>query len=128
MQISEGVLTERYYYNAPVIRSDEQLDNPFRTNQVIMNPVITNHVIINPIIESIFAPSETIINISSDDISCVITLEPIVENENIVQCRQCMKICNMNALNEWFTLSKTCPLCRASSYEYDFLCGKAHII
>ena len=130
LQISEGRLFQRYFYEEPVIRSDAQLHNPFnpfRTNQVIMNPVIINPIT-NPIIESIFTPSELIINILSDNMSCVITLEPIVENENIVQCRQCMKICNMTALNEWFNLSKTCPLCRASSYEYDFLCGKAHII
>ena len=74
----------------------------------------------------IFLPSDQIINISND-VSCVITMEPIIENTDIVKCSQCNQICMMEALNEWFKISKTCPHCRASQSNIMFVCAKAHV-
>jgi hypothetical protein len=74
-----------------------------------------------------FIPCDTLINISADDNSCVITMEPIEPNNDIVQCNQCRKICIMEAMNEWFKTSKTCPHCRASHNGVSaFNCGKAN--
>ena len=52
-------------------------------------------------------------------------MEPIEANNDIVQCNQCRKICMMEAMNEWFKTSKTCPHCRAS-HNGAFICGKAN--
>lgn len=74
-----------------------------------------------------FIPCDTLINIPPDDNSCVITMEPIELNSDVVQCNQCRKICMMEALNEWFKTSKTCPHCRASHHGgSSFNCGKAN--
>ena len=63
--------------------------------------------------------------ITPDD-TCVITLESIEENANIVRCEQCYKSCLMTSMNEWFKVSKSCPHCRASMSEYAmYICGKA---
>ena len=60
------------------------------------------------------------------DAVCVITLEPIGENVDIVRCVQCHKSCLMEAMNEWFKVSKTCPHCRAASRDYAiFFSGKS---
>jgi hypothetical protein len=74
-----------------------------------------------------FIPCDTLINIPTDDNSCIITMEPIEPNNDIVQCNQCRKICMMEAMNEWFKTSKTCPHCRASHNGVSaFNCGKAN--
>ena len=73
-------------------------------------------------------PTSRIIPIPSDDNYCIITLDLISENEDVVQCMQCKKICNMDALNSWFIQSKTCPHCRGDVNTITFLCGKAQII
>ena len=71
-----------------------------------------------------FIPCDTPIPIPSDDNMCVITLEPIEENEDIVQCQQCRKLCFLSAMNEWFKVQKSCPHCRAHSDRVEFKCGK----
>lgn len=71
----------------------------------------------------LFVPSDTIITIPLDDNFCVITLEPIEENTDIVQCQECRKLCLMSAMNEWFKVSKTCPHCRVSGGSA-FIAGK----
>ena len=71
----------------------------------------------------LFVSSDTIITIPLDDNFCVITLEPIEENADIVQCQECRKLCLMSAMNEWFKVSKTCPHCRVSGGSA-FIAGK----
>ena len=71
----------------------------------------------------LFVPSDTIITIPLDDNFCVITLEPIEENADIVQCQECRKLSLMSAMNEWFKVSKTCPHCRVSGGSA-FIAGK----
>ena len=74
-----------------------------------------------------FIPSDTLITIPSNDIMCIITLEPIEENADVVQCQECRKQCLMSAINEWFKVSKTCPHCRANQSGVGFISGKASI-
>uniref|UniRef100_A0A6C0HHU5 Major capsid protein N-terminal domain-containing protein n=1 Tax=viral metagenome TaxID=1070528 RepID=A0A6C0HHU5_9ZZZZ len=71
-----------------------------------------------------FVSCDTIIPIPSDDNWCVITLEPILENTDVVQCQQCKKLCLLEAMNEWFNVQKSCPHCRASSDRVEFIVGK----
>jgi hypothetical protein len=74
-----------------------------------------------------FMPCDTPIPISPSpyDNICVITLELIFENMDIVQCQQCRKLSMLEAINEWFNVSKTCPHCRASQSGVGFISGKA---
>ena len=72
-----------------------------------------------------FIPCDTIIPIPPDNNYCLITLEPILENTDIVQCQECRKLCFLVAMNEWFKVSKTCPHCRASQSGVGFISGKA---
>jgi len=82
------------------------------------------HTVLSPIVDVVlFVSSDTIITIPSDDTMCVITLEPIEENADIVQCQECRKLCLMSAMNEWFKVSKTCPHCRANGGSA-FIAGK----
>jgi len=72
-----------------------------------------------------FIACDTLIPIPPDDTMCVITLEPILENTDVVQCQQCRKLSMLEAMNEWFNVSKTCPHCRASQSGVGFISGKA---
>ena len=56
---------------------------------------------------------------------CVITMEPIAKDTDVVQCQQCMQLAALEAMKEWFSRSKTCPCCRAKYPEVQFLAGKA---
>jgi len=71
-----------------------------------------------------FVSCDTIIPIPLDDNMCVITLEPILENTDVVQCQQCKKLCLLEAMNEWFKIEKFCPHCRAHSDRVEFIVGK----
>jgi len=71
-----------------------------------------------------FISCDTIITIPPDDNMCVITLEPIEENADVVQCQQCRKLCLLEAMNEWFKVQKSCPHCRAHSDRVEFIVGK----
>lgn len=73
-----------------------------------------------------FVPSDTPIPISPSpyDNICVITLELILENADVVQCQQCKKLSMLTAMNEWFKIQKSCPHCRANSDRVEFIVGK----
>ena len=73
-----------------------------------------------------FMPCDTPIPISPSpyDNICVITLELILENADVVQCQQCKKLSMLTAMNEWFKVTKNCPHCRADSDRVEFKCGK----
>ena len=79
-----------------------------------------------PTVINTFQPDNDMLLIIPPDAVCVITLEPIGENVDIVRCVQCHKSCLMEAMNEWFKVSKTCPHCRAASRDYAiFFSGKS---
>jgi hypothetical protein len=71
-----------------------------------------------------FMPCDTPIPIWPDDNMCIITLEPILENADVVQCQRCKKLCLLEAMNEWFKVAKNCPHCRAPSDRVEFIVGK----
>ena len=103
----------------------EQRQREFLRNNPSSRPIFAPRLPSAPRIYLSFIPCDTLINISPDNNSCVITMEPIEPNNDIVQCNQCRKICIMEAMNEWFKTSKTCPHCRAS-HNGAFICGKAN--
>ena len=111
-------------------RQREQAERAeFLRNNPASRPIFTARIPSTPSTPRnlLFIPCETLINIPPDDNSCVITMEPIEANNDIVQCNQCRKICMMEAMNEWFKTSKTCPHCRAShNGGSSFICGKAN--
>ena len=74
-----------------------------------------------------FIAGDTFITIPPDDTMCVITLEPILENADVVQCQQCKKLCLLAAMNEWFKITKNCPHCRAHSDRVEFIVGKGNM-
>ena len=76
---------------------------------------------------AILHTSDTTILIIPEDAGCIITMEPIVDDTDVVQCQQCMKIATLAAMNEWFTRSKTCPCCRGKHMDVQFVTGKAKI-
>jgi hypothetical protein len=120
--INNGMGGYRYSWNDSRIMTTDayRTEQQQQQQQHVQNILNNSNNIIPP---AIFLPSEHSIN-TSDDI-CIITLEPIIENGDIVKCMQCSKICMMDALNEWFKTSKTCPHCRASHSNVEFICGKA---
>ena len=74
---------------------------------------------------SIFRGSKTPVYFSDAEGMCVITMEPIAKDTDVVQCQQCMQLAALEAMKEWFSRSKTCPCCRAKYPEVQFLAGKA---
>jgi hypothetical protein len=79
-----------------------------------------------PTVINAFQPDNDMDIFIPPDAMCVITLVQIGENADIVRCEQCHNSCLMEAMNEWFKVSKTCPHCRASSRDYAmYICGKS---
>ena len=140
--VQSGMGGYRFAHNEPRIMTDsglaeerermlrEQAERAeFLRNNPDLQPVFTpRHTPISTTPRNIsFIPCDTLINILPDDNSCIITMEPIEQSSDVVQCRQCRKICMMEAMNEWFKTSKTCPHCRASHNNGSaFNCGKAN--
>lgn len=51
--------------------------------------------------------------ISADDnLSCVISLEPIHNDSEICRCHVCSKVALFKAMTEWLKLKEICPHCR----------------
>ena len=137
--VQSGMGGYRFSHNAPQIMTEAELQAEterrqreqaeraeFLRNNPVSRPIFAPHVPSTPINYLSFIPCETLINIPTDDNSCIITMEPIELNSDVVQCNQCRKICMMEAMNEWFKTSKTCPHCRASHNGSSFICGKAN--
>lgn len=96
---------------------------------VVQEPV---HRVVQPLQQFIptvintFQPDNDMDIFIPSDAMCVITLVKIGENADIVRCEQCHNSCLMEAMNEWFKVSKTCPHCRAASRDYAiFFSGKS---
>ncbi len=71
-----------------------------------------------------FLACDTVIPLPSDANVCVITLEPLHDDTDVVQCSQCQKVCLLEAMKEWFKIQKSCPHCRAHSDRVQFITGK----
>lgn len=80
----------------------------------------------NNIDNNILNLTEEIINVNKYEI-CIISLEKIKNNENIVKCNQCSKIIRFELMQEWFNRTKNCPHCRGTFPNTTFLCGKSLI-
>ena len=139
LRIADGVCDGyRYNYNESSIRIGTMpiprqiIENgvePITSIETVALPrPVSNNEPVYVFNTNSFIPSNTIINIQLNDNICVITLEPIEDNIDVVQCQKCRKICIMEAINEWFKTSKTCPHCRTESRGIiDFKCGKANL-
>ena len=75
-----------------------------------------------------FLACDTVISLPSDENVCVITLEPLHDNTDVVQCPQCHKVCLLEAMKEWFKRQKCCPHCRAPSDRVQFITGKCRAL
>ena len=49
---------------------------------------------------------------------CPITLIPFGNNQNVIRIRHCQHIFDANGINEWFSNSVRCPVCRYDIREY----------
>jgi len=126
-RVANGISGYAYGFNSSSILTDTELHEERLRRIAAMPPPILGAVY-TPRRSNKLLPNSRIIPIPSDDNYCIITLDLISENEDVVQCMQCKKICNMDALNSWFVQSTTCPHCRGGVNTITFLCGKAQTI
>ena len=64
------------------------------------------------------------INISGDELCCIITHEPFTEGQRVSQCNQCHKRVGAEAMEQWHG---SCPNCRGPFGPATFRKGKAHL-
>ena len=78
-------------------------------------------VIVRPTQEQISVATEIIPfdeNMSNNNTSCPITLEPFIHGERICRIKHCSHLFKRYALNDWFRRNVRCPVCRYDIREY----------
>jgi len=98
-------------YNTPMYNS--------RTTRFERNTPNYEDVVVRPTNDQIASALETYLYGSLDEShTCPITLEPIVEGEEVCRIRHCGHIFKKNAIYGWFSQNVRCPVCRFDIRDY----------
>jgi len=119
----------RQYINTPPIHNNT-INNPYsriyntpmynnRTTRFERNTPDYEDVVVRPTNGQIDGALETYLYGSLDEShTCPITLEPIVEGEEVCRIRHCGHIFKKNAIYGWFSQNVRCPVCRFDIRDY----------
>ena len=121
----------RQYINTPPVAPihNNIINNPYsriyntpmynRTTRFERNTPHYEDVVVRPTNDQIASALETYLYGSVDEShTCPITLEPIVEGEEVSRIRHCGHIFKKNAIYGWFSQNVRCPVCRFDIRDY----------